>query len=67
MSTTVTLTGALPFLVLVAALLAYPLSSLLLSLYRRSVQRGMASVAGGSAAPAAAASRSTRPPATGSS
>lgn len=57
MSTTVTLTGALPFLVLVAALLAYPLSSLLLSLYRRSVQRGMASVAGGSATPAAAASR----------
>lgn len=61
MSTTVTLTGALPFLVLVAALLAYPLSSLLLSLYRRSVQRGMASVGGGTVAPAAAVAR--RPPA----
>ena len=53
MSTTVTLTGALPFLVLVAALLAYPLSSLLLSLYRRAVQRGMARVGGGTVAPSA--------------
>ena len=41
MSTTVLLAGVLPFVVLVASLLAIPVSLLLLRLYRNAVQRGM--------------------------
>ena len=44
MSSTVTLTGLLPFVVLVAAGLSFPLSFALLRLYRRSVQKGMSAV-----------------------
>jgi len=41
MTTTVALTGMLPFVVLLAAALAYPLCFWLLRLYRRSVLKGM--------------------------
>lgn len=61
MSTTVTLTGLLPFVVLVAAALAFPLSFALLSLYRRSVQRGMRSVGGQPTEIAASAQQSRAP------
>jgi len=47
MSTTVMLTGLLPFIVLVASVLAVPTSLLLLRLYRNAVQKGMRSVGGG--------------------
>ncbi|MCJ7838500.1 MAG: hypothetical protein MUP61_04705, partial [Burkholderiales bacterium] len=50
MSTTVVLTGLLPFVVLAAAFLAFPVCFVLLRLYRNSVNRGMASV--GDAGPA---------------
>jgi len=50
MSTTVMLTGLLPFIVLVASVLAVPTSLLLLRLYRSAVQKGMRS-AGGSPVP----------------
>ncbi len=40
------LTGALPFLIILAALLSAPLCALLLGLYRRAVIRGMAQQAG---------------------
>jgi hypothetical protein len=56
MSSTVALTGLLPFVVLLAALLAFPLCFLLLKLYRGSVRKGMRSMGGGqqaSRAPAA--------------
>ncbi|HVP50184.1 MAG TPA: hypothetical protein VMT56_03075 [Candidatus Bathyarchaeia archaeon] len=47
MSTTVMLTGMLPFIVLVAAVLAVPVAWFLLRLYSRAVRRGM--IAGGTA------------------
>ncbi|MBE0625484.1 MAG: hypothetical protein IH606_11785 [Burkholderiales bacterium] len=46
MSTTIVLTGLLPFVVLAAALLAFPVCFVLLRLYRNSVSRGMARVGG---------------------
>jgi hypothetical protein len=46
MSSTVALTGLLPFVVLVASVLAYPVTVLLLRLYRRSVQKGMHAAGG---------------------
>lgn len=45
------LTGALPFLIILAALLSAPLCALLLWLYRRAVVRGMAQHAGTGVAP----------------
>lgn len=51
MSTTVMLTGLLPAVVLIASILAAPVSLLLLTLYRRAVQKGMSGLSG--AAPAA--------------
>ena len=50
MSTTVMLTGMLPFIVLVASLLAIPVSLVLLRMYKRAVRRGMS--AGNSSAAA---------------
>jgi hypothetical protein len=47
MSSTVTLTGLLPFIVLVASGLAVPVSFALLRLYRSSVQKGMQSMGRG--------------------
>jgi FHA domain len=47
MSTTVMLTGVLPFIVLVASVLAVPVSLVLLKLYRNAVQKGMRSSGGG--------------------
>ena len=49
-STTVALTGTLPFVVLVAAAIAYPLCLWLLRRYRRSVLKGMSTGAGERAA-----------------
>ncbi len=49
MSATVVLTGVLPFVVLVASVLAAPASLLLLRRYRDAVQKGMASFGGGPA------------------
>ncbi|HEX6829381.1 MAG TPA: hypothetical protein VF104_10425 [Burkholderiales bacterium] len=57
---TVALTGALPFVVLLAAALAFPVSLVLLRLYRRAVLRAMRE----SAAPAGTAARQPAPPAT---
>lgn len=52
MSSTTALTGMLPFIVLVAAAMAFPACFLLLYLYRRSVRKAMASSsAGGTPAP----------------
>ena len=48
-STTVALTGVLPFVVLVAAVLSLPACLFLLRLYRRSVLAGMDTVAGAAA------------------
>ena len=45
------LTGALPFLIILAAVLSAPLCALLLALYRRAVIRGMAQRSGSGAAP----------------
>ena len=45
------LTGALPFLIILAALLSVPLCALLLGLYRRAVIQGMAQHAGTGVAP----------------
>jgi len=47
-STTVALTGLLPFIVLIAAMLSLPACLLLLRLYRRAVFSGMRSMAGDS-------------------
>jgi len=46
-STTVALTGMLPFIVLTASALAFPVCWGLLKLYRRAVERGMRAVGGG--------------------
>ena len=57
------LTGALPFVVLLAALLSAPLCALLLHRYRRSVLRGMAQSAGtGTVEPAAKTPTPAPPP-----
>ena len=45
------LTGALPFLLILAAMLSLPLCALLLALYRRAVIRGMSQRSGGGVAP----------------
>lgn len=45
------LTGALPFLIIVAAVLSVPLCAALLALYRRAVIRGMARLSGAGVAP----------------
>ncbi len=50
MSSTVALTGLLPFVVLVASLLALPVCFVLLRLYRNSVNKEMAATSGGEAA-----------------
>jgi len=50
MSSTVALTGILPFIVLVASGLAFPVCLFLLKLYRRSVTKSMALVAAGESA-----------------
>jgi len=50
MSSTVALTGMLPFIVLVASGLAFPVCLFLLKLYRRSVTKGMALVGAGESA-----------------
>lgn len=47
---TLALTGALPFAVIAAALVAFPAALFLLSRYRRSVLRGMSEAAGATAA-----------------
>lgn len=47
MSTTVLLTGVLPFIVLVASVLAVPVSLVLLRLYRNAVQKGMRNLGAG--------------------
>jgi hypothetical protein len=57
-STTVALTGMLPFVVLVAAALSLPVCWLLLRLYRAAVLRGMDARAGAGSPPAAHARRS---------
>ncbi|MCB1741303.1 MAG: hypothetical protein KDK91_13090, partial [Gammaproteobacteria bacterium] len=49
MSSTLALTGLLPFVVLIAAALAFPVSLLLLRLYRRGVLRGMTKLGGAQA------------------
>ena len=54
MSTTVILTGLLPFVLVFGAALAVPTSLVLLKLYRNAVQRGMRSI-GGASDPAIAA------------
>lgn len=59
MNLTTTLTGLLPFVVLLASALAVPVSLGLLALYRRAVMHGMAASAG--AAPAPGAAPGTRP------
>ena len=61
-STTVALTGMLPFVVLLAAALSLPLCFLLLRLYRASLLKGMDARAG-TAAPAPAARVQPGPPA----
>jgi hypothetical protein len=61
-SATVALTGLLPFVVLMAAALSFPLCFLLLRLYRKSVLKGMDTSAGGQAAePVPAARLGVRP------
>ena len=50
MSSTVALTGLLPFVVLVATFFAFPVCLLLLRLYRNSVTKGMAAFSGSAAA-----------------
>ena len=50
MSSTVALTGLLPFVVLVASLLALPVCFVLLRLYRNAVNKEMATTSGGEAA-----------------
>ena len=64
-STTVALTGVLPFVVLLAAALAFPLCLWLLRLYRRSVLKAMSLATGevASAAASAAAPHAPLPPA----
>lgn len=62
-STTVALTGVLPFVVLVAAVLSLPACFFLLRLYRRSVLAGMDTEAG-AAAPQAQSEPQRGPPAT---
>lgn len=47
MSSTIMVTGLLPFVVLIAAALAFPVCFALLRAYRRSVQKGMTSIGGG--------------------
>ena len=61
-STTVALTGMLPFLVLVAAVLSLPVCFILLRLYRRSVLAGMNALSG-AAAPTPAPEAPRQPPA----
>jgi hypothetical protein len=63
MSSTVTLTGVLPFVILVASGLALPVSFLLLRLYRRAVQKGMISAGSGQGEIDQAAPTPHRPPA----
>jgi len=60
MDLTVALTGLLPFAVLVAAIVAWPLSRVLLVFYRRAVERGMQSLS--AAQPAAATAPAARRP-----
>ncbi len=60
MSSTVILTGMLPFVVLVAAALAFPVCALLLLLYRAAVLKGMRTTGGGTAS--AARTDPTQPP-----
>jgi hypothetical protein len=61
LSTTVVLTGVLPFTVVVASALAFPVCWALLKLYRRSVERGMRTAGAGSATAPAMASRPNAP------
>lgn len=61
-STTVALTGVLPFVVLVAAALSLPVCLFLLRLYRRSVLAGMSTFAG-AVAPQQAPEAPRHPPA----
>jgi hypothetical protein len=58
---TLALTGALPFAVIAAALVAFPSALFLLSRYRRSVLRGMSEAAGAPAARSGAAPASSPP------
>jgi hypothetical protein len=59
MSTRVMLTGMLPFVVILASLLAIPVSFVLLRMYKRAVRRGMAT--GGSIVAAADSVPRSRP------
>ena len=54
MSSTVALTGLLPFVVLMASALAFPVSFLLLAMYRRAVRKRMASLGGNPSRPSVA-------------
>lgn len=63
MDLTVALTGLLPFAVLVAAVVAWPLSRVLLVFYRRSVERGMQSLSAAQTAPPARPAGHRPPPA----
>jgi hypothetical protein len=55
------LTGLLPFVVILAALLAVPVSFALLALYRRSVNKGMSTLAGATPADPAAKATAAAP------
>lgn len=60
---TLALTGALPFVVIAAALIAFPAALFLLALYRRAVLRGMNEASGApQPLPAASAGASAAPP-----